>query len=129
VRQRCAFTTHTPVAAGNDEFNVDLLKRCFVQLWQQELISAKMSLFLWSVEPENSSEPWADAVGNSDVLLDQRRKLKAWRGLRFGRSVAGKDSRRGPDHTHYQWSLCSYLGRTVDPFGVQEIWRRLATSS
>src|SRR6266496_152360 len=25
VRERCVFTTHTPVAAGNDEFNVDLL--------------------------------------------------------------------------------------------------------
>lgn len=27
VRQQCVFTTHTPVAAGNDEFDVDLLMR------------------------------------------------------------------------------------------------------
>ncbi|MEP6706767.1 MAG: alpha-glucan family phosphorylase [Pyrinomonadaceae bacterium] len=29
VRQRCVFTTHTPVAAGHDEFDRPLLERCF----------------------------------------------------------------------------------------------------
>ena len=29
VRERCVFTTHTPVSAGNDEFPVDLLESCF----------------------------------------------------------------------------------------------------
>ncbi len=29
VRERCVFTTHTPVSAGNDEFPVDLLENCF----------------------------------------------------------------------------------------------------
>ncbi len=29
VRQRCVFTTHTPVAAGHDEFERPLLERCF----------------------------------------------------------------------------------------------------
>src|SRR6185295_15920559 len=29
VRQQCVFTTHTPVAAGNDEFDVNLLSRSF----------------------------------------------------------------------------------------------------
>lgn len=29
VRQKCVFTTHTPVAAGNDEFPPDVLIECF----------------------------------------------------------------------------------------------------
>ncbi len=37
VKQRCVFTTHTPVAAGNDEFEVDLLTRSFGKTYEQEL--------------------------------------------------------------------------------------------
>ena len=37
VRQRCVFTTHTPVAAGNDEFEVDLLTRSFGASFEKEL--------------------------------------------------------------------------------------------
>jgi starch phosphorylase len=29
VRERCAFTTHTPVAAGHDEFLAGLIEKCF----------------------------------------------------------------------------------------------------
>lgn len=29
VRQRCVFTTHTPVAAGNDDFPAELIEKCF----------------------------------------------------------------------------------------------------
>jgi starch phosphorylase len=29
VKQQCVFTTHTPVAAGNDEFDAALVKRAF----------------------------------------------------------------------------------------------------
>ncbi len=37
VRQKCVFTTHTPVAAGNDEFEVDLLMRSFGPTYEKEL--------------------------------------------------------------------------------------------
>lgn len=37
VRQRCVFTTHTPVAAGNDEFEVDLLTSSFGSSFEKEL--------------------------------------------------------------------------------------------
>ncbi|HSS19932.1 MAG TPA: alpha-glucan family phosphorylase [Pyrinomonadaceae bacterium] len=37
VRQRCVFTTHTPVAAGNDEFEVDLVTRSFGPTYEKEL--------------------------------------------------------------------------------------------
>ncbi|HKZ81237.1 MAG TPA: alpha-glucan family phosphorylase [Pyrinomonadaceae bacterium] len=37
VKERCVFTTHTPVAAGNDEFDAELIKRCFGTGFEQEL--------------------------------------------------------------------------------------------
>ena len=37
VREQCVFTTHTPVAAGNDEFDVDLLSRSFGADYEKEL--------------------------------------------------------------------------------------------
>ncbi len=37
VKSRCVFTTHTPVAAGNDEFAVDLVQRSFGPDYETEL--------------------------------------------------------------------------------------------
>ena len=35
VRSRCAFTTHTPIAAGHDEFTTPLVEKCFGEgFWQ-----------------------------------------------------------------------------------------------
>ncbi|MBA3805702.1 MAG: alpha-glucan family phosphorylase, partial [Acidobacteria bacterium] len=37
VRERCVFTTHTPVAAGNDEFEPTLVEQCFGSSYEQSL--------------------------------------------------------------------------------------------
>lgn len=37
VRERCVFTTHTPVAAGNDEFSPALIEKCFGAGFETEL--------------------------------------------------------------------------------------------
>jgi len=37
VRERCVFTTHTPVAAGNDEFAPALIEKCFGSAYEQSL--------------------------------------------------------------------------------------------
>ncbi len=37
VRSRCAFTTHTPVAAGHDEFAASLIEKCFGGAYWQQL--------------------------------------------------------------------------------------------
>lgn len=37
VREQCVFTTHTPVAAGNDEFDAELVRRCFGSGYAKEL--------------------------------------------------------------------------------------------
>jgi starch phosphorylase len=37
VRARCVFTTHTPVAAGNDEFDAALVEKCFGSSYEESL--------------------------------------------------------------------------------------------
>lgn len=57
VREHCVFTTHTPVAAGNDEFDVDLVTRCFGTAYPAELgLDEEQFVSLGRVEPENQSE-------------------------------------------------------------------------
>ncbi|HEV2828788.1 MAG TPA: alpha-glucan family phosphorylase [Pyrinomonadaceae bacterium] len=59
VRERCVFTTHTPVAAGNDEFEVELLSRSFGTSFEAELgLSHEEFIALGRVNPENSKEPF-----------------------------------------------------------------------
>ncbi len=37
VRQRCVFTTHTPIAAGNDAFPASLIETCFGSYYEEAL--------------------------------------------------------------------------------------------
>ena len=54
VRERCVFTTHTPIAAGNDEFEADLVSQCFGPSYEQDLgLSHEEFLALGRVEPQN----------------------------------------------------------------------------
>lgn len=45
VRERCVFTTHTPVAAGHDEFGADLIKDGFGD-WHQTALGLSFEEFL-----------------------------------------------------------------------------------
>ncbi len=57
VRERCVFTTHTPVAAGNDEFAVDLVERSFGSTYEQQLgLSHQEFLGLGRLDPKDASE-------------------------------------------------------------------------
>src|SRR6266404_4673904 len=57
VRERCVFTTHTPIAAGNDEFAVDLIERSFGSAYKQELgLSHEEFLGLGRLNPKNPDE-------------------------------------------------------------------------
>ena len=59
VRQRCVFTTHTPVAAGNDEFDVDLLTRSFGPSYEKELgLTHEEFIALGRSDPRNRREPF-----------------------------------------------------------------------
>jgi glycogen phosphorylase len=57
VRQHCAFTTHTPVAAGNDEFDAALVTRAFGSEYLKELgLSEEEFLALGRVDTANKNE-------------------------------------------------------------------------
>src|ERR1051325_10989445 len=57
VRERCAFTTHTPVAAGHDEFVAPLIEACFgSDYWQQLGLTREEFLNLGRVNANDESE-------------------------------------------------------------------------
>jgi starch phosphorylase len=45
VRERCVFTTHTPVAAGHDEFDAGLVQKCFGD-WPERALGLSREEFL-----------------------------------------------------------------------------------
>ena len=57
VRSRCAFTTHTPVAAGHDEFVAPLIERCFGEgYWEALGLSREEFLDLGRVTRGDEAE-------------------------------------------------------------------------
>jgi starch phosphorylase len=59
VKSRCVFTTHTPVAAGNDEFAVELVTRAFGPGYEKELgLTHDEFIALGRVDPKNTMEAY-----------------------------------------------------------------------
>lgn len=59
VRERCVFTTHTPVAAGNDEFDAGLVEKCFGPSYEEALGLKHEEFFsLGRVNPGNDQEAY-----------------------------------------------------------------------
>lgn len=57
VRERCVFTTHTPVDAGNDAFDPEIMRRCFGSDYVESLkISGDRFLDLGRTDPGDHSE-------------------------------------------------------------------------
>ena len=57
VKQQCVFTTHTPVAAGNDEFDTALVTRAFGPGYLKQLgLTEEEFLALGRVDPTNKTE-------------------------------------------------------------------------
>jgi starch phosphorylase len=59
VRACCVFTTHTPVAAGNDEFDAELVQQCFGDSYERALNLPHEEFFkLGRVNPSNADEAY-----------------------------------------------------------------------
>lgn len=58
VKQRCLFTTHTPVMAGHDVFSLDLMDEYFSHYWPQLQLSREAFLDLGARRPQDPSEPF-----------------------------------------------------------------------
>jgi len=65
VRERCVFTTHTPVAAGHDEFSADLIGKAFGN-WYETALGLSREEFLALGRVNGSSE---EAFGLTPLAL------------------------------------------------------------
>jgi starch phosphorylase len=62
VRDRCVFTTHTPVPAGHDAFSPDLMDSCFAHYWPQMGLSREQFLALGARRLGDPWEPFSMTV-------------------------------------------------------------------
>ncbi|NNF00344.1 MAG: alpha-glucan family phosphorylase [Pyrinomonadaceae bacterium] len=58
VREKCVFTTHTPVAAGNDSFSPKLIEDCFDEKFLSALKLEKEELFALGRSKPQDTEEW-----------------------------------------------------------------------
>lgn len=58
VRNKCVFTTHTPVAAGNDSFEPDLIEACFDENFVKALRLEKDEFFSLGRSNPDDTEEW-----------------------------------------------------------------------
>ena len=58
VRENCVFTTHTPVAAGNDVFAPDLIEACFDEKFIDALKISKQEFFALGRTDEADEKEW-----------------------------------------------------------------------
>ena len=62
VRQKCVFTTHTPVPAGHDVFSSDLMDSFFAHYWHQLHLSREQFLALGARRLGDPWEPFSMTV-------------------------------------------------------------------
>ena len=97
VRERCVFTTHTPVAAGHDEFDADLIKAGFGD-WYETALGLSLEEFL-ALGYESNGGYRSGPFGLTPLALrmsplDKRRQPQAWRSVAraLAQDVAGTQS-------------------------------------
>jgi glycogen phosphorylase len=104
VRQECVFTTHTPVAAGNDEFEPDLVKRSFGVAYLEKLgLDLEEFLALGRAEPENS----VDTFGLTPLAI------------RMCRSTNGVSKKHG-EVSRALWQRL-FPGKTIDEVPITHV--------
>jgi glycogen phosphorylase len=62
TREQCLFTTHTPVEAGHDRFNRELMQFALVKIHAQLKIPFADLMALGQVDPKNQHEPFCMTV-------------------------------------------------------------------
>jgi starch phosphorylase len=62
VRSRCVFTTHTPVPAGHDRFNAELMYHSLNKFWSSTSLNFDVLMSFGRVHPEDGNEPFTMTV-------------------------------------------------------------------
>jgi len=122
VRGRCVFTTHTPVAAGHDEFAPSLIETCFGENYRQSLgLSQEEFLNLGRVNAGDESE-----------CLVERRQPEARRGVArvVEQDVVGPPRRGSSDYVCHQRRPRADVGCAAVAFDLRKVrGRKLDGSS
>jgi starch phosphorylase len=62
VRSKCVFTTHTPVPAGHDRFNSELMAYSFGKFWNSTGLAHEDLMSYGRVNPSDTNEPFTMTV-------------------------------------------------------------------
>jgi glycogen phosphorylase len=89
TKQQCIFTTHTPVEAGHDRFNSDLVVYALRKLMGQLKISLDSLMALGRVDPQNAQESFCMTV----------------LGLKLSRAANGVSELHGKVSRQMWWAL------------------------
>jgi starch phosphorylase len=103
TRQQCIFTTHTPVEAGHDRFNSDLVIYALRKLMGQLDIPLDNLMAMGRVDPKNELEPFCMTV----------------LGLKFSRAANGVSELHG-SVSRQMWH-CLWPDRTLDEVPIGHI--------
>ena len=142
TKQKCVFTTHTPVDAGHDRFSPDLIKYALEQVQPQITNSFEEFMSLGRVNPENRQEPFcmtvlalkASRAANAVSELHGQVSRRMWQKLYPGKSVdevpIGHITNgihllgwmKGPVRTFWRDKLGAHWEKDVNS---QEFWDRL----
>lgn len=95
VRQKCIFTTHTPVPAGHDRFAPDLMQQTFEKYWSGFPVSPGDLLAYGRIHPEHHDEPFTMTIlalkmsrgANGVSELHGRVSREMWKDLYPGKAV------------------------------------------
>ncbi len=127
VRTQCIFTTHTPVEAGHDRFNPELMDYALHKYIVELKMPLQDLLALGRVDPKNAAEPFCMTV----------------LALKASRAANGVSELHGQVSRHMWRSLYPYLSEDQVPIGhitngihllgwmkgtVRRFWRNRLTS-
>jgi starch phosphorylase len=123
VRERCVFTTHTPVPAAKDVFSADLIDSFFAEYWPQLGLSREQFLALGARRP---GDPWELFSMTVLALRMTRRPMGSANATepsveKFGRPFTPICCRAGAHRLHYQRGPCPLLDGSADDGSVQPI--------
>jgi glycogen phosphorylase len=110
VSERTVFTTHTPVAAGNDTFALDLIDKYFPDYWRKLGLDREEFHML-----AREGQPWGPTFGMTVLALN---------GSRYRNGVSALHGRVSRNMWHWLWP-----NRPVDDVPIQAITNGVHTAT
>ena len=117
VSREVVFTTHTPVPAGHDRFDADLIEEHLGPLREALGLSHEQPSWRWDAKIPTVIEAFLhDRAGLEAFAARQCGFLAAWRGLprHVDRTFSRQSRRRGAHRTHHQRRARPHVAGAAD---------------